>query len=95
MYNGGTKYQIGGERGEEMGKEKGQRVRKTNVRHMLYIKGLRQTPSIMVSYREQQFSLHVVFNSLLTTTVQLPAKTQFDFSLYSMTEFPEGCFYVG
>lgn len=52
-----------------MGKEKGQRGGKTNVRHKFYVKGLRQTPNIVVSYREKQFSLQVVYNSLLAPTL--------------------------
>lgn len=53
--------QIGGQiEKTDMGKEKGQRGGKTNVRHTLYIRGLRQTAGIMVSYRKQQFSLQIV-----------------------------------
>lgn len=51
--------------GGQMGKEKGQRGGKTNVRHTVYVAGLRQTPSMIVNYREQQFSLQAVMLHLL------------------------------
>jgi len=39
-----------GRKGKKMGKEKRQRGGKTNVRHTLYVKGLKQTLSMMVCY---------------------------------------------
>lgn len=48
-----------------MGKEKGQRGGKTNVRHTFYVVGFRQTPSMIVSYRQQQFSLQAVTLQLI------------------------------
>ncbi len=73
---------------EDMGKEKEQRGGKTNVRHTLYIKGLRQTPSIMVSYEEQQFSLQVVDG----TSSSAPREYTFNLSLYSTKSFQRAVF---
>lgn len=58
-----------------MGKEKGQRGGKTNVRHTFYVVGFRQTPSMIVSYRQQQFSLQLRSNSSSSR------ENAFDFSL--------------
>lgn len=96
MYNGGTKYQIGererrkgdGERERTKGKEDQckthvvcQRV-KTNTQY----NGLLQRAAVLTPCCFQQTAYHNCSTS---------RKNTFDFSVYSMTEFPEGCFYVG
>lgn len=71
-----------------MGKEKGQRGGKTNVRHTFYVVGFRQTPSMIVSYRQQQFSLQAV-------TLQLIIFQRKRIRFQPLITSLKGCFYDG
>lgn len=64
---------------------------KTNVRQMLYVTGLRQTPSVMVGYGEKQFSLqfHVC------TKPSTHREDRLHFRLFFYWSISRGCFYVG